>query len=41
MESTMKREREFNLKDQLSFLISASNDYLESLGYEINLKYID
>ncbi len=41
MVSTMNREREFNLKDQVSFLISASNDYLESLEYEINLKHID
>ncbi len=41
MESTMKKEKEFNLKDPISFLISASNDYLESSGYEINIRYID
>jgi hypothetical protein len=41
MENTLNKEVVFNLGDQMSFLLSASNTFLEKHGYEINLKYID
>jgi len=41
MENTLNKKVVFDLGDQMSFLLSTSNTFLEKNGYEIDFKYID